>query len=92
MIEPGHPTISMRRQCELIGLGRSSLYYQPTSETAFNLKLMRLIDQQYLKTPYYGYPKMTAHLRRAGHQVNPKRIRRLTLAPALQVQVCAKWA
>jgi putative transposase len=69
--------ISMRRQCELIGLGRSSLYYQPASETAFNLKLMRLIDQQYLKTPYYGYPKMTAHLRRAGHQVNPKRIRRL---------------
>lgn len=77
MIEPGHPAISMRRQCELIDLNRSSLYYQPVHETAFNLKLMRLIDQQYLKTPYYGYPKMTAHLRRAGYMVNPKRIRRL---------------
>jgi putative transposase len=60
-----------------MGLNRSSLYYQPANETAFNLKLMRLIDQQYLKTPYYGYPKMTAHLRRAGYVVNPKRIRRL---------------
>jgi putative transposase len=77
MIEPANPTISIRRQCELIGLNRASLYYQPASETEFNLKLMRLIDRQYLKTPYYGYPKMTAHLRREGYTVNPKRIRRL---------------
>ena len=77
MIESGYPEISIRRQCELVGLNRSSYYYQPVSETDFNLELMRLIDEQYMKTPYYGYPKMTAHLRRMGYQVNPKRIRRL---------------
>lgn len=77
MIETTHPEISMRRQCELVGLNRSSYYYQAASETDFNLKLMRLIDEQYMKTPYYGYPKMTAHLRRTGYPVNPKRIRRL---------------
>jgi putative transposase len=77
MIETAHPEISIRRQCELLGLTRSAYYYQPASETAFNLKMMRLIDEQYLKTPYYGYLKMTAHLRRAGYNVNPKRIRRL---------------
>ena len=77
MIETRHPEISIRRQCELIGLNRSSYYYQPASETEFNLKLMRVIDEQYMKTPYYGYPKMTAHLRRTGYSVNPKRIRRL---------------
>ncbi len=38
---------------------------------------MRLLDEQYLKTPFYGYPRMTAHLRRAGWTVNPKRVRRL---------------
>jgi len=77
MIETGHPELSIRRQCELVGMNRSSYYYQPVNETDFNLELMRLIDEQYLKTPYYGYPKMTAHLRRAGYQINPKRIRRL---------------
>ena len=63
MIETTHPEISIRRQCELIGLTRSAYYYQPASETDFNLKMMCLIDEQYMKTPYYGYPKMTAHLR-----------------------------
>ena len=77
MIETGHPELSIRRQCELVGLNRSSYYYQPANETDFNLELMRSIDEQYMKTPYYGYPKMTAHLRRAGYQINPKRIRRL---------------
>ena len=77
MIETSHPEISIRRQCELIGLTRSAYYYQPASETDFNLKMMCLIDEQYMKTPYYGYPKMTAYLRRAGYPVNPKRIRRL---------------
>jgi len=77
MIEPGHPDISIRRQCELIGLNRSTFYYQPATESPFNLLLMRLIDEQYTKTPFYGYFKMTAHLRRLGHQVNPKRVRRL---------------
>lgn len=77
LIEGDHPTISIRRQCELLGFSRASFYYQAATETPLNLKLMRLIDDQYLKTPFYGYPKMTAYLRRAGFQVNPKRIQRL---------------
>jgi putative transposase len=76
-IEPGHRQISIRRQCELLGLSRSSLYYVPGGETAYNEQLMRLIDEQYLRTPFYGVDKMTEWLRRAGHTVNPKRIRRL---------------
>ena len=77
MIDPGLPNISIRRQCEIVGLNRSTFYYQPASESPLNLLLMRLIDLQYTKTPFYGYPKMTAHLRRLGHPVNPKRVRRL---------------
>lgn len=70
--------MSLRRQCELIGLNRSSYYYQPAAEDPLNLTLMRLIDEQYLETPFYGYLKMTRHLRKnKGHQVNPKRVYRL---------------
>ena len=84
MIAAKHSEISIRRQCELIGLPRSSYYMKPAGETAVNLQLMRLIDVQYLKTPFYGYPRMTAHLRRAGYAVNPKRIARLMQKMGLQ--------
>ncbi len=77
MIEPSHLDISVRRQCELIGLRRSSYYYEAATESAFNLELMRLIDEQYMKTPFYGWPRMTQHLRRHGYLVNHKRVRRL---------------
>jgi putative transposase len=77
MIETKHSEISIRRQCELIGLNRSSFYIKAAGETTLNLHLMRLIDEQYLKTPFYGYPRMTAHLRRTGYDINPKRIARL---------------
>ena len=76
-MEPEHETISLRRQCELLNLNRSSWYYQPAEESAYNLQLMRLIDEQYLQTPFYGWRRMTAHLRRQGHEVNHKRIWRL---------------
>jgi putative transposase len=70
--------LSLRRQCALIGLNRSSYYYQPASESPLNLILMRLIDEQYLRTPFYGYPKMTEYLRQVKeYQVNPKRVSRL---------------
>jgi putative transposase len=73
-----HPWLSLRRQCELIGLNRSSYYYQPATESSLNLTLMRLIDEQYLRTPFYGYPKMTEYLRQVKkYQVNPKRVYRL---------------
>lgn len=77
MIEKDHPELSIRSQCELTGLGRSTFYYRPATESVLNLLLMRLIDMQYTKTPFYGYPKMTAHLRRSGYAVNPKRVQRL---------------
>jgi len=84
MIDRDYPDISIRRQCELIGLNRSTLYYQSAGESAFNLHLMRLMGEQYLKTPFYGWPRMTAHLRRQGYLVNPKRVRRLMRIMGLQ--------
>lgn len=76
-IEPKHKRIPICRQCELLGLSRASLYYKPCSDTAYNEKLMRIIDEQYVKTPFYGVEKTTRWLRRKKHCVNPKRIRRL---------------
>ena len=66
LVEPEHPEISVRRQCELLGLNRASYYYQPATESALNLELMRRIDEQYLKTPFYGRLRMTVHLQRLG--------------------------
>jgi putative transposase len=77
MIDPTPQALSIRRQCELLGLNRSSFYYQPATETEMNLQLMRLIDEQYTRTPFYGYPRMTACLRRQGYPVNRKRVARL---------------
>jgi putative transposase len=86
MIEPEHPELSIRRQCELVGLNRSTLYYTPAGESELNLHLMRLIDEQYTKTPFYGYLRMTAYLRRPphGYQVNHKRVQRLMQKMGLQ--------
>lgn len=67
----------MLRQCELVGLARSSYYYQPAGESAENLALLRWLDEQYTRTPFYGVRRMTAVLREQGHRVNPKRVRRL---------------
>lgn len=81
LIEADHPHISRRRQCQLLGLHRSNLYYQPAleegEETEENLALMRLLDEQYTQTPFYGVRRMTEWLRQEGYEVNPKRIRRL---------------
>jgi putative transposase len=60
-----------------LGINRSTWYYKPAGESALNLELMRLIDEQYLKTPEYGARQMTRHLRRLGHGVNRKRIQKL---------------
>jgi putative transposase len=77
MIEENHPLLSLVRQCKLLSIARSSYYYRPTSDSELNLELMRLIDAQYLKTPWYGSRQMRRYLRRQGHKVNRKRIRRL---------------
>jgi putative transposase len=76
-VEPSHQRISLRRQCQLLGLHRSGLYYEPQAESAWNLELMRLLDEQYTRTPFYGVRRMTAWLQAQGQQVNEKRVRRL---------------
>jgi putative transposase len=88
MIEPGHPHLSVTRQCALVAIGRSTLYRTPALETAENLALMRRLDAQFLATPWYGARQMMRHLRRLGHAVGRKRVRRLMatmgLAPIYQ--------
>jgi putative transposase len=69
--------LSLRRQCAVLGLARSSLYYQPVLESAGDLQLMRLRDEQYMATPFYGVRRITAWLRRQGYGVNHKRVARL---------------
>lgn len=77
MIDRGHPKLSIRCQCALLGLNRASLYYQPCQESQENLLLMQLIDQQYTCTPFYGSRRMTAWLGEEGYQVNRKRVQKL---------------
>jgi putative transposase len=72
-----HPQLSLRRQCELLGLSRTGWYYTPAGESEENLRLMRLIDEQYTRTPFYGSRRMTVMLQGLGHEVNRKRVQRL---------------
>jgi putative transposase len=76
--------LSVRRQCELLGLNRSSLYYEPAAEAADNLRLMRLIDEQYTARPFYGSRKMAVWLRGRGEAVNRKRVQRLMRVMGLE--------
>jgi putative transposase len=69
--------LSVRRQCELLGLNRSSVYYAVVPEAGENLRLMRRIDEQYLACPFYGSRRMTAWLVSQGEEVNRKRVQRL---------------
>ena len=77
MIERDHPDLSIGQQCALLSIPRSSFYYTPQGQTEQNLALMRLIDVQFLDTPFFGVRQMTWHLRNEGYAVNEKRIRRL---------------
>lgn len=76
MIE-GHDCISVRRQCQLLGLDRSGLYYEPSAMTPEEIALCHRLDELYTARPYYGVRRMTAVLRREGEVINPKRVRRL---------------
>jgi len=77
LIEPQQGPLSVAQQCALVGLPRSSYYYAPHGESPENLQLMRLLDEQYTRTPFYGSPRMTVWLRAQGHAVNHKRVARL---------------
>jgi putative transposase len=76
-VDRQHPSLSVVRQCALLSISRSSVYYQPVPASQENLELMRLIDQQYLERPFYGSRRMTVWLRNQGYGVNRKRVRRL---------------
>jgi putative transposase len=76
-VVPDHKRLSINRQCDLLQISRSSLYYEAKGESPLNLELMRLIDEQFLETPWYGARQMTKHLKRQGYSINRKRIRRL---------------
>ena len=69
--------LSIRHQCELLGKSRSSFYYEPAEIDAQTLLLMRLIDEEYTKHPFYGSRRMREYLRNLGHKVNRKRIQLL---------------
>ena len=84
MVNRGHPGLSVVKQCRLLQLSRSAVYYRPTPTNPADLDLMAGMDRQYLKTPYYGSRRMTAWLRTQGHQVNRKRVRRLMRAMGLE--------
>jgi putative transposase len=77
MVDPKHSQLSMRRQCEVLRLHRSTLYYEPAEANAEDLEIMNQIDRQYLQTPFYGSRRMTVVLQELGYEVNRKRVQRL---------------
>ena len=84
LIDPGHPELSVRRQCELVGLNRASYCRRPGEETAENLALMRPIDEKYTARPFYGSRRMTVWLNLQGHGVDRKRVQRLLRVMGLE--------
>lgn len=84
MLDPAAGELSLSRQCRLLNISRSSFYYRPKPIKPQDLKLMRLIDEQYLKTPSCGSRSMRNHLRRLGYKINRKRVQRLMRLMGLQ--------
>ncbi len=84
---PDHPDLSVRRQCELLHLSRSTLYYVPVEVDADEIAVMNAIDQIFTKWPFYGSRKIVPELRRLGHDVNRKRVQRLMRLMGLQAMV-----
>lgn len=83
-IEPGAGDLSVRRQCELLGLHRSNWYYEPVPESAEDLRLMRLIDEEYLRHPFVGSRRMVLWLAQQKENVNRKKVQRLLRKMGLQ--------
>jgi putative transposase len=77
MIEPEGCSLSVREQCRLLGVARSTVYYASRGPKASDLLVMRQIDEQYTRTPFYGVERMTAHLHRRGMRIGHNRVRRL---------------
>jgi putative transposase len=99
LIDSDNAAISQRRQCSLLCLHRSGIYYQAVPESEENLSIMRFLDEQYFNTPFYGVERLLPLLQRKGYQINRKRLRRLmrlvgwqTLYPTKRTTVCDKKA
>jgi putative transposase len=84
MVDPDHARLSITRQCRLVSIARSSFYYESRGESPLNLRLMRLIDEQFLETPFFGSRQMKRWLHRQGYTVSRKRVRRLMRLLGLQ--------
>ena len=84
MIDPKHTTLSLKRQCQLVSISRSCFYGGRQGESPLNLTLMRLIDEQFMETPFYGSRQMARHLKRQGYDIGRKRVRRLMAKMGLQ--------
>ncbi len=84
MVDREHRTLSTVRQCTLLGISRSSVYYRPRGLSRQDLAVMKRIDQQYLVAPFYGSRRMRVWLGRQGYSVNRKRIQRLVRTMGLQ--------
>ena len=77
LIEKKHPKLSIVKQCELLQVSRSGLYYEPVKESDENLAIMRWLDEQYLSTPFFGVERLLVLLVLLGYKINRKRLRRL---------------
>ena len=84
MVDRKHPNLAIVRQCALLGVSRSSLYYHPKATSEEDLSLMREMDRQYLETPFYGSRRMKAWLKRRGIGVNRRRVQRLMRAMGMR--------
>ena len=84
MVMRAHRALSLSRQCRLLSIGRSSLYYTPKGESPETLALMRRIDELFLKYPFYGARQMVRHLRREGVRLGRRRAGRLMRLMGLQ--------
>jgi putative transposase len=77
MIDKNHSSLTVVRQCRLLSLHRSGLYYQPCEESQENIDMMRRLDEQYLSTPFYGLRKLRVWFQQQGFTINGKRLKRL---------------
>jgi putative transposase len=84
MIEMAGCDLSVREQCRLLGLARSTVYYEPQGPSGSDLAVMRRLDEQYTATPFYGVERMTASLHRLGIRIGHNRVRRLLRVMGLE--------
>jgi len=84
LVERDNDAIAVARRCELLRLSRSSYYYRSNRYDEYTIKLMRLLDEKYMKVPFYGVRRLNAWLRAQGYIVNPKRVRVLMRRMGLQ--------